>query len=388
MLKKKIFILLAALTFAVGGCKIHEDMIDCPYPLRLNFLYTLNEKYENDLEATIQDIRIYVYDTETGILVAIYRATPEEIDRGYKDISLPHAGSFTLVAWASSNPDMFQDGMEEGQIGPPVAKPDTLITPQPLPLLPDTIITPQPPPLPPDTLIIPPPPPDTLIIPPPPVIDPVKPGQTTIDNSHMGVNTNPGPGGSNVPQNDQFGDTFNDSEQTISRGGRDLEEIDLDFTKTSSLLNVQIRGLETLPASVNRPLHVFVTGRNGSLTPNGDVSPNAPDMRYEPYSTSSDNTSMEALIQTLKLQMNMETSQPMLLHIQDRVTGNDIVAPLNLITLIRNIRRPDGTPRYPTQEEIDRENEFRIQLDFGANAGGGLRVTINGFVVEILIPIL
>jgi hypothetical protein len=356
MFKKNLLLALSVL-FLAGGC-VREDMAECrPVTVRLHLVYTLNEKYRDDLAASIQDVRIYVYDKSTGILVDVFRSDPSEIDEGYDNISLL-PGTYIIVAWASSNPDLFQSGMEEGQIIPPPAPP----------------------------VIPPPPPPPVDTLPQPPDLAPVKPGETTIDNSHMGLNTNPGGGGTHSPQNNPFGDVFHDSEEALVRPGRDLEEAELDFTGMSSLVNVRIRGLQYLPASVTRPPHVFIEGRNGSLTPTGNVSPDAPAMRYEPYDVANNADEMEARMQTLKLQMNMEQSQPMMLHIQDRATGRDIVAPLNLITLIRSLRDADGNYRYPTQADIDRENEFRIQLDFTPD--GGIRVSINDFVTEILIPIL
>jgi hypothetical protein len=357
MLKKSVLCLLTALTLSLGGC-VRENIDDCEMLVRLHFLQTLNDDYKDALAASVQDIRLYIYNTETGILAYVFRATPEEIDNGWKYIYLAQ-GDYLIVAWASSNPDIFQSGMEEGQIIPQPAPP----------------VIPPPPPAPPV---------DTL--PAPPDLGPVVPGQTTIDNSHMGLNTNPGADGNNIPQNNQFGDVFNDSEQAIVRPDRDTDMTELDLERASSMVNVRIRGLQYLPAGVSRPPHVFIDGRNGSLTPSGNVSPDAPPMRYEPYDTASNDTEMEARMQTLKLQMDMEQSQPMYLHIQDRATGRDIVSPLNLITLIRNVRNSDGTYRYRTQEDINREDEFRILLDMTPD--GGIRVTINDFVTEVLIPIL
>jgi hypothetical protein len=359
MFKKKILTLLAAL-FLLSGCSIRELWDDCAYWIRINFAFTNNPTGENTLAASIQDIRVYVYDDATGILLAVYRATPEEIDQGYMMIYLP-AGVYDIVSWASSNPDMFQSGVEEGQTPPaPPPPPD--------------------PPNPDDPTPQPEPEPEPL---------PVVPGETTHDNTQMGLDTNPGPGTDNTPTNDQFGDLFHDSsEDELSRPGRDLpdDDVEMDFSRVSSMVNLQISGMDHLPAGVSRPPHVFITGRNGTLNANGDVMPDAPSVRYEPYSQESDSTDMEARFQTMKIQANMETTQPLMLNIQDRPTGRDIVRPLNLITLIRNVRNPDGSFRYRTQEDIDREIEFRIQLDFTPE--GGMRVTINDFIVETLIPIL
>jgi hypothetical protein len=356
----------------VGGC-VREGEVDCGdelYRIRLSFSYTLNETGRDDLAAAIHDIRVYVYDNATGILYGVFRASPEDIARGYMFVDLP-AGIYTIVAWGSGGSDLFQNGMEEGQVVPPVPPVDPPITP---PV--DPPVTP-----PVDTMpVTPTPPPD---------LKPVKPGETTIDNSHMGLDTNPGTGGTNVPKNPQFDEVFHDSsEDVISRPGRDTEfdDVEMGFNSMSSLVNVRLRGLEYLPATINRPLHVFIEGRNGSLTPAGNVSPDAPSMHYEPYDQASNEREMDVRIQTLKLQMNMEQTQPMMLHIQDRVTGRDIVAPMNLITLIRNVRDAGGNYVYRTQADIDRENEFRILLDLTPD--GGIRVSLNDFVIEMLFPIL
>jgi hypothetical protein len=357
MFKKTILILLTALCLS-GGC-VRENFDDCGYFIRLNFVFTQNPSGTDQLAASIQDIRVYIFDSATGILAAVFRATPQEIDQGYMLIYAA-SGSYTIVAWASSNPDMFNN-FEEG-----ISQPPTPTTPPDTPGATDSI-------------------PEV----PPPVVEPVRPGQTPIDNSNIGLNTNPGSGGNNIPQNDQFGDLFHDSsEDEVSRPGRDLPEddVEMDFTRMSSMVTVRIRGLQSLPPDIQRPPHVFIEGRNGALTPQGQVASNAPPMHYEPYDVAANANEMEARIQTLKLQMNMENTQPMMLHIQDRATGRDIVTPMNLITLLRNVRRADGTYPYQTQADIDREMEFRIMLD--VTPDNGLRVSINDFVVETLIPIL
>ncbi|MDR1671216.1 MAG: FimB/Mfa2 family fimbrial subunit [Alistipes sp.] len=359
MLKKKILILLSAL-FLSGGC-VRASFEDCGYFIRINFAFTNNPEGTNQLAASIQDIRVYIYDSATGILAAVFRASPDEIDRGYMLI-YALSGSYTVVAWASSNPDMF-DNFDEGVTQPP--------TPPP------------PPPEPGETDSLPPPPP------PPPVVVPVTPGQTPIGDTNIGLDTNPGTGGNNIPRNDQFGDLFHDSsEDEVSRPNRDLpdDDIEMDFNRMSSLLDIRIRGLQYLPANVQRPPHVFVEGRNGALTPTGNVATDAPPMHYEPYDVAANANEMEVRMQTLKLQMNMENTQPMMLHIQDRATGRDIVPPMNLITLIRNVRRADGTYPYRTQADIDRESEFRIMLD--VTPEGGVSVSVNDFIVEQLVPIL
>ena len=381
MLKKSLISTLFALSLmTMGGCvREREDTILCEL-IRLNYSYVMNEENTDQLSSAIKDIRIFAYDAHTGVLVKEFRANSEDIRRGFDMIDLPD-GDYFLVGWASSNPDLFQIGFRHVQIVPNPTNPPTPVpplTPNPEPpVIPDSLAHPVPmPPIPRDTVA-------------PPVFVPATPGQTTLDDSRLVPDTNPASGGGgNTPTNDQFGDVFNsDPEESVIRDGRSTEDIEMDFMRQSAIIETRIRGLQNLSADVNRPLNVFMIGRNGALRPDGTVDTSAPSVRYEAYSRASTQNEMELHFQTLKLELTKETTQPMLLYIQDPITGRDIVSPLNVQTLIRSVRDTNGNLLYPNQEAIDRESEFRIQLDFPP-AGARVRVSLNDFVIEPLTPII
>ncbi len=374
VLKRKLLYLFFVTILLTESC-VRDDTSTCGDLIRLDYVYTMNEERTNQFSSAIQDIRIFAYDARTGVLVREFRADSEDIRRGFDMISLPD-GDYFLVGWASSNPDLFQVGFKHVQIVPgAVGPPDIPLPPSEPPVIPDSLGHPTGPPI-------------DIGATPPPVFVPATPGQTTLDDSRLVPDTNPASGGGNTPSNDQFGDVFNsDPEQGTIRDGRSTEEIEMDFMRNSAIIETRIRGLENLPADVNRPLNVFMLGRNGALMPNGTVDTNAPLVRYEAYSRATSATEMELHFQTLKLELTKETTQPMLLYIQDPVTGRDIVSPINVQTLLRSVRGADGQLLYPNQEAIDRETEFRIQLDFPA-PGERIRTTVNDFTVEQLTPIV
>ncbi len=377
MSQKYLILTLLALWSIMGGC-VRENMANCE-EIRLN--YTFNDANgQNQISSAVKDVRIFAYDAHTGKLVSEFRATDEDIRRGFDMIDLPD-GDYFLVGWASSNPDLFQTGFRHVQYVPNPTTPPTPITPLPVnpepPLIPDSLGHPVPmPPIPPT------PTPET-----PPSFVPATPGQTTLDDSRLVPDTDPAVGGG-TPTNDQFGDVFNsDPEEAIIREGRSPEEIEMDFQRNSALIETRIRGLNNLPATVNRPLNVFMIGRNGSLRPDGTIDTLAPPVRYEAYSRSNSDTELDRQFQTLKLELTKETTQPLLLYIQDAVTGRDIVSPLNVQTLLRSVRDAQGNLLYPDQAAIDREFQFRIQLDIPPS-GDRVRVSLNDFVVQPLEPVV
>ncbi len=377
MLKKyPIILTVLFLSFTTGGC-VRENDVLCDL-IRLNYTFRMNEQNTDQLSTAIKDVRIFAYDAHTGMLVKEFRADDEDIRRGFDMINLPD-GDYFLVGWASSNPDLFQTGFRHVQYVPNPTTPATPVPPLPVnpepPLIPDSLGHPVPmPPIQRDSVA-------------PPTFVPATPGQTTLDDSRLVPDTDPATGG-NTPTNDQFGDVFNsDPEETVIRDSRSPEEIEMDFIRQSALIGVRIRGLDNLPTTVNRPLNVFMVGRNGSLRADGTVDTSAPSVRYEAYSRDNTATELERQFQTLKLELTKETTQPMLLYIQDPVTGRDIVSPLNVQTLIRSVRDTNGNLMYPNQEAIDRESEFRIQLDIPPS-GDRLRISLNDFVVQPLTPVV
>jgi hypothetical protein len=328
--------MLSAL-FILGGC-VKDDRSACP-PLKKDFEFIYSPKGDgtNEFGNRIKDMSIYVFDQKTGVLVDIIKVSKEDLANGTMKNTLPD-GNYTFVSWAGGGPDLTQGGFHGGT----ATGNNTGAYP------PATI------------------------------------GQTTLGDFRMMLDTNPPatPGGYVTPKVPQFDDLYYGSSNVTIQNGKPTAPVNMNFTKNSTNLQVDLSGLENLPAgTVPR---IFVTGRNGVLTSNDALDPNAPTVRYDPYSQTVSGNTETALIKTLRLDMSRSSDMPVMLYVQD-AAGNNLVAPINLIDTIRNMRDANGNQPYQTQAAIDREDLFRIALAIqprqpsSTDALLTVRVVINGF---------
>jgi hypothetical protein len=334
MLKYHWLFLLPAL-WIMGGC-VKDDRANCPVPNpeepRIQF--TFKDKDGKDDPNRLKTVQLYVFNQETGVLTDIIQVSPEDLARGYVVPNLPD-GKYTMVAWAGSGPDLTQGGFRNGQASGtnPVGYPAATI------------------------------------------------GTTTLGDFRMMLQTNPPttPGGPATVTVPQFDDLFHSiATDVVIQNGKPVGKVDMTFTKNSSSLAIHITGVDNVAGP--KPLRVFVVGRNGDLLYDDTLDPNAPSIQYNPYSQTNGTTTTDALIKTLRLDMSKETTQPVMLYIQD-ANGQNVVAPVNVVTAIRQIRDASGNAPYQTQADIDREEQFKLDIAIARSGDGSLnlKVIINGF---------
>jgi hypothetical protein len=338
MWKKNLPLVLSALLLLVAGGCVKEDLSKCPpeNPPAFKFTYT-DENGNNTAADRMKDMRFYVFDQTTGLLVDVIRVSPEDIAKGTFNTSNLKDGKYTFVAWAGSGPDFLKDGFKDGQATGtnPSGYPGAQI------------------------------------------------GVTTLGDFRLALDTNPSttPGGQVTPKNPQFDTMYwaNVPDVTI-QNGRPVGDVPVNFTKVTSNLQIDLSGLENLPPGTTP--RVFVTGKNGVILGNGTIDPNSPVVRYDPYSQSTTGNTLTSLIKTMRLDLSHASDMPVMLYVQDQ-TGRNLVQPINVIDTIRNMRDAQGNQPYQTQAAVDRTDVFKIgvaiQPSGPGDVGLNVHVTVNGF---------
>lgn len=325
MIRNLVFFSLLA--FIMGGC-IQQDRSDCTmYGLRLQFKYTYNNSGQDLLVDEVRNIRVYVFDAESGLLVETVELDYGDISRSYIDICMPD-GQYTFVAWGSSGDDLTQGGYAMQAIT----------------------------------------------------------GTTMTDDFCMMLVDIPAPAGKGftdvVPQNPDFDHLFFAIAEDVTVVARSGQTVEFDFIKNTSTLKVVVTGLEYLTRSggsrslQDLPLDVFTTGKNWLYGYDNALDASAARMLYLPYDGSIGTDDMEVYVRQRRLSIAQSASDPVMLYVRHASENNDVIAPMNLVEAIMQ------NPAYSDQEAIDREDLFVLEISLMLDAG--IVVTINGWEVIIL----
>jgi len=167
---------------------------------------------------------------------------------------------------------------------------------------------------------------------------------------------------------------------TVANGGS--QSAAFDFIKNTCTLKVKVAGLDILTRAPGpgQPLHLFVLGHNERYGYDDAVDPLSRQVRYEPPYASLTPTSMDVDVRLQRIDKAFLTIQPMLLYVQRPAAGTDVLPPLDVLQTILGARDGGGNPIWQSQEDIDREDEFTIELSVKSDLSVG--VTVNGFEVE------
>jgi hypothetical protein len=323
-----LFLLLVP--FLAGSCVL-ENLDACfrGQPV-VDFFYDMNGDGSNDFENKVKGMVVYVFDQTTGLLADIVEVSPADLSKGYFNPNLPD-GKYTFIAWGSSGPNLGDGGFSTGQDGGPGGH------------LPATI------------------------------------GTTLIDDFRLYLNTtSPAGGGMPSPTLAKFDDLYYAVARDVQiKNGRPIVPAKLDFTKNSTVLDVNITGLENIPNNTSgAPPVVYVTGNNGVLMQNDATDPASQQIRYNSYQQTPGTNSVNDLIKTLRLDINQPTAQQPLLHITDPNTGRDLVPPIPVVDAIKKMQNPDGTPLIRNQRDLDNWPEFPLNVHIERGDNGEVIVTI------------
>jgi hypothetical protein len=345
MLKRLIYLVLPAL-LAIG-CDLREDLSHCGV-LRLNLKYTYNNDNVDKLIGHVGDIRIYVFDA-SETLTRIVRPTAADIERGYYELRYMPGGRYTFVAWAGSGTDIEGSGFKEVHMSDPAAHNRT---------------------------------------------GNVTVGETTLEELYMMIDYDTLPTeilGDVAPKSHDFVDLFHASVENFEVKPAESQTVDFDFIRNTNVLKVTVTGIQHLSTGAGRavdaPLSIYAVGRNGRYKWDNTIDPHARLVRYEPPYSSLTDTQMKVDIKTVHLDLSRHIDDPVNLHLTDLTTRAGIPdQPLDIIAAIRQVKDAQGNYLYRTQEAIDREYEFPIDiviLDPGLSGDITIKIFIKEWEIEL-----
>lgn len=352
IMKKLIPLLFITIPLLSAGC-VKEDMEACTDaaivdPLRLDFSFTNNKQGQNMIADDIKDIRVYIFDQESGLLTHAFDIAYEDLVNDGIDVDVP-SGVYTIVAWASNSDDMLTDDFQAGYAE------DTDNN--------GTIDN---------------------------YADSVSINTTSIDDFRMMLEYEKLPAdmvGDIVPKVERFDDLYWASADSVSVERTRQQIVHLDFLLNTATFNVRVAGLQHLGNAATRadsdmPLDLFVTGNNGVYKINNVPDTTSLRVRYNSYDGSVAADTMTTHIRSMRL--DMADSYDVRLYLQDPDGRGNVLDPMDLMDIILATRDDAGNNIYQSQKALDIETEFNIEISVAVDLT--VSVTVNGFEPVVLTP--
>lgn len=325
--------ILFLLLFILTGC-LKENIDGCPAgKLSISLKYTINVEGENQLEEKIGQINLYIFNDATGLLVRIIPISHEQLISGVYFTDLD-PGSYTFVAWAVNGKDLSQGGYKV--VDMKNFETDTYTTPMV--------------------------------------------NVTTIDNFRVRLQTTAS-GENRIPTNEQFNELYHaKATNIVVKDGE--QTINFDFTKNTNTIKVRVEGLGNLDMqrSTTPEVEIFAIGTDDRYSIHNTAGEPAAHLRYQRATTYPETNVAQSDIHILRLNMELHKAYPIWLHLNEKETGEPLMEPIDLLSLILKIKDKDGTLIFKTQEELDRWDEFPIVIKIGIDLS--VTVGIEGFEIE------
>lgn len=351
------------------GC-IKEDKSACR-EFRLYFKYAYNMESVGPVDSRMNNLRVYVFDKD-NLLVQILHIGASDLARGYTEVDMD-SGTYSFVAWGGSGDDLLSDGFMEVEMVDPRTHTYT----------------------------------------------PLRMGVTPLRSFCMMINHSTllprEVLGDFVATSSSFGELFHANVDSVEIVRGADQKADFNFVKNTKFLKVTINGSENalnpelvgglLPknAPLNDPskghsfaqtaalsgaalidaeqlLQVFVLGKNGRYRYDNQIEEYARIMRYESPCRYLPNSEILADIKTLRLSIDQQQTDSMTLYVRDAKTGQDLVAPLNVIQTILKVKDKKGNYVVTTQDDLDKYDEFPIDISIRADLS--VEISIWGYVIQ------
>lgn len=324
------------------ACGLQEDTVPCATgQVQLHFRYTYNAEGKDRLQAAVGAIWLYLFDERTGILLDVYPLPGLALEQGMLDAELP-VGRYTILAWGGG---LACRGLPEAGFRQVHC------------------------------------------------IDPhnykeLEPGATTLNDFRMMLE-DPG----------SFDEIFFD----IARGvaveplPTGSPRVDFDLVRYNNRLQVTVSGyqhlLDARPAAAltraegENPLDIHVSGQKGTYLHDGAIDPEAPVLRYNHTPLALDPQQAQVHIELLHLDLEHHTPEnPVLLHLREEASQDPLLPPMDVLELIRQVRDENGQRVFATQEDIDRQEVFPIEIRVMKDLS--VSITVKGFTIQELDPII
>lgn len=161
-------------------------------------------------------------------------------------------------------------------------------------------------------------------------------------------------------------------------GNQEITDVEL----MKDTKNVIVRITDVLPAAVPSayaaamPYEVYITALNGRYTADNNIDLNHGTLKYAPIASSAGENTMEARLKTMRLMLG----QTPRLVVRNSLTSEVIYNENMIDQILLN-------PKYKTQQDIDREDEFVFEIGVQAqNNNVQITVSINGWKINSVTP--
>jgi hypothetical protein len=336
-----------------GGC-VRDDRSNCitPTPVLtesvvMDLSHTKNESDTEQID-DLTNIRIYVFDQATNRLFTVIEAGVADIGRRFVERALPR-GTYTMIAWASSMRNLAASGFVDATA---TGNNTDLYT------------------------------------------VPAQVGVTTLDQFRLMLAYNPPDAeGYLTPRVMPLDNLYYDELVNVQVLNLDDQTVTFDFGRNFATFDVEIRGLQYLPAGEQTAFRAYITARNGVYTHDNVIDNNSRTVKYDPYENTLTGGMRSIKIKTLRLDLRRVDDFPLVLYIKrpatPPATGEvDLPgSPINLTRLVMGIQE-NGVYTYLQQDPIDRKSSFAVEVNIMPNTAGGLivQISLEGVVIEQIIP--
>ncbi len=342
--------LAIALLSTMVSCGIDEDLSSCDSTLNIYFTFTKNPEGIDKFSKEVNSVELYIFDRDS-IISDIVTITPDKLINGYAKVAVAPGTYSQIVAFGSDMSGVWQQGFEAGATTDPSTH----------------------------------------------SYSPLVAGKTHAREfraylSDVVESTEPVQG--IAPMDANLSELFwaiYSTEFTIDI--METRRVDMDFLMVNNYVDVNITGLDNVGITEANAPKVLITASNGSYDSGYEICNFDRTVTYSPYSVEFPSaTSQTSILNTLKVDFARHStlSSPMMLYIKKSDGVSDLITPINLIDLIKEIKTPDGVLKYTTQDDLDREDYYSI--DLAISKGGGENITldvtlsINGYEIVELKP--
>lgn len=330
MLKRSFLYTMTIVLFAMWGCT-HEDTEDCVQGVRLHFTHLLNNQNANLFGAKVNMVSVYVFDKD-GLYLDTYTSKGIQLTNDYV-MSLPlKAGTYSFIVLGG---DLLTYRVGE-------------------------------------------------------MIDPLsnkfsaelKQGITNIKNFSYLIDDNIPSSGPLIVK-DQLSDLFHGILMDFIAPPGKIAEATIDLMKDTKRINVHVIGLSHLDKYIGgatkstyaQYLDIYINAKNGRYTFQNEIDTTAYSLKhiFEPSVEALDTLKTSTTVLRLmtsgdKSYLNVSLkNKPVSLYYQNIVSQ-----------ILQN-------PKYKTQEDLDREDEFTFEIHIGPELN--VTIKINGWTILDIIPL-
>lgn len=339
MLYRRFIPLLAVAALLIAGC-IHADKDGCATGCYLTFEYSHNPEYADKFESEVGMVTVYAFG-EDGVFVGEYSSPIEEITRSGGKMKLPlKSGNYTLLIWGGTL-DTYSVGEETGGSLQKGLRKDI----------------------------------------------------TEIGDFRLWIHEDEKATASHPCAKTPADLYFSRADVAVTYGS--AEQYHIRFIKNTSLVRIiLVERLETRsPETENNdgevPYGMILCGTDTLLNQGNSIPAGAPEYIYNPLSAGRlTGQGYEIEYKTTRMERAAEDT----LTLEFGRSGDILPDGGKIIEMIKNLKDSSGNYVYPTQSELDREEEFNIRIEVLLVPGTGeileLTILINGWVYKTVIPII